>query len=456
MDDLGLALPLRARRRFPAPSDFSGGPFHNRPTRNSETIPMVLCCSRSVKLIPAIHRMPVKHIWINSLTMHRRAVCRGGEACPEKRLSSSFAAVFLTLFAPYARVLPGGIFERMQELFGKALAFMAATRVRCAAALSALLVFARNAWHSAERRLAEASPKLAVRARWLRGRAMRLPRPAVRLMAASTAVVLTLIALAIPGRDDGRILASVELALGSRGGAAAGAAPDEILIAPPPPTAAAVGGAESSPSGSASTQQQAGAQPQQAEEPEPAEEPNLAGLAEIPPELLAKQPKRKGDAAPRKASFAAFSETRENLPWKAVEPVVFTPMGPGQQQKAGAAAEQTTGSPAASTITSAEIGKWMKGKATKIMGAERTKPLYHFVVWVEPPTAMQAHVAGVSYDFSSPAVQPQSQASADRESGFKINAAGLVCADEITVTLRFDDGRVETTQIDGCELFNKA
>ncbi|ODR98816.1 hypothetical protein AUC68_06335 [Methyloceanibacter methanicus] len=98
----------------------------------------------------------------------------------------------------------------------------------------------------------------------------------------------------------------------------------------------------------------------------------------------------------------------------------------------------------------------MKGKATKIKGAERTKPLYHFVVWVEPPTALQGRVAGVSYDFSSPAVQPQSQASSDQTSGFKINAAGLACADEITVTLRFDDGRVEKTNIDGCELFNKA
>jgi len=44
----------------------------------------------------------------------------------------------------------------------------------------------------------------------------------------------------------------------------------------------------------------------------------------------------------------------------------------------------------------------------------------------------------------------------DHDSGFKINAAGLVCADEITVTLRFKDGRVEKTNIDGCELFNKA
>ena len=74
MDDLGLALPLRARRRFPAPSDFSVGPFHNRPTRNIESIPIVFCCSRSGKLIPAIHRAPLKRIRISGLTMHRRAV----------------------------------------------------------------------------------------------------------------------------------------------------------------------------------------------------------------------------------------------------------------------------------------------------------------------------------------------------------------------------------------------
>lgn len=342
----------------------------------------------------------------------------------------------------------------MDRLVGKALAFLAASGAAVSAALLPLFARASSAWHSGARRAAETFPKLAVRVRWLRGRAMRLPRPAVRLIVASTAVFLTLAALALPSRDGGRMLASVELALGGSGGGVAGATADEILIAPPPQAIASAGGAVSPPPAEASVQQLASAE-QPAEEPAQTAAPDLAGLNEIPPELLAKPPKRDGEGAPRKASFAAFSKAQENLPWKEVEPVVFKPMGPGEQHAAGSA-KTPPAAAAASTVSSADIGKWTKGKATKIMGAERTKPLYHFVVWLEPPTAMQARVAGVSYDFSSPAVQPQSQASSDRASGFKINAAGLVCAEEITVTLRFDDGHVETTRIDGCELFNKA
>lgn len=348
----------------------------------------------------------------------------------------------------------------MNRLVGKTLAFMAASRAALFAALSPLLAFASSVGRKVARRFAESFPELAVRGRWLRGRAMRLPRPAVRLIAASTAVVLTLAALALPGRDNGRMLASVELALGGSGGGVPGAHADEILITAPPQTLAATGSIPTPPALDAPEQQLTNTAPQpqepaQAEKPAQTQEPNLAGLAEIPPELLAKQGKRNGAGSARKASFAAFSEAQENLPWKEVEPVVFTPMGPGQQHKSGTAPAQSP-APGITKVSSADISKWTKGKATKIMGADRTKPLYHFVVWLEPPKALQGRVAGVSYDFSSPAVQPQSQASSDPGSGFKINAAGLACADEITVTLRFDDGRVETTHIDGCELFNKA
>ena len=59
LDDLGLALPLRVYRRFPAPSDFSVGPFHSRPTRKIKTIRLHLCCSRPGRLIPAIHRAQI-------------------------------------------------------------------------------------------------------------------------------------------------------------------------------------------------------------------------------------------------------------------------------------------------------------------------------------------------------------------------------------------------------------
>lgn len=275
---------------------------------------------------------------------------------------------------------------------------------------------------------------------------------------AGTALVLTLAALALPDRSDGGMLASVELALGSGAVAAAGKAADEILIEFPVQTdAAAVPESAEQMTAMVPAMLQAASEPQaelQTAEPQ-TKEPNLAGLAEIPEELMVDQPQPKKDKNRRTASFAAFSAAREKLPWGAVEPVAFAPMGPGQQQNPPGAVSSAA-SPAPLQVSGAQIGKWMKGKATKIKGAERTKPLYHFVIWVEPPEALQGRVSGVSYDFSSPAVQPQSQASSDRTSGFKINAAGLACSDKITVTLRFDDGRVEKTNIDGCELFNKA
>ena len=294
--------------------------------------------------------------------------------------------------------------------------------------------------------------RLALRAIWLSVEAAHLPRIAPRLVAASAVVVLMLLMLSLPlpRGDDARMLASVELNLGHRNArVTADASAEKILIeraAPAVPPLADV---------AAATPLVESPEPEAAKTERQEEEPNLAGLADIPEKLIAERPKRNGDRDRRKPSFAAYSETRENLPWNAVEPVVFTPMGPGQQQKAGSPAPQAVVSTSPKPAV-ADIGNWMKGKATKIMGASRTKPLYHFVVWVEPPKAMQAHVAGVSYDFSSPAVMPQSQASSDRDSGFKINAAGLACADQITVTLRFKDGRIEKTSIDGCELFNKA
>jgi hypothetical protein len=67
---------------------------------------------------------------------------------------------------------------------------------------------------------------------------------------------------------------------------------------------------------------------------------------------------------------------------------------------------------------------------------------------------VKARLVGVSYDFNSPAIRPQSQSSSDRGSGFRISAGGLACADEIVVTLRFDDGRVETAAVDGCKLLS--
>lgn len=185
------------------------------------------------------------------------------------------------------------------------------------------------------------------------------------------------------------------------------------------------------------------------------EEPNLAGLSEIPKELIWNRPEKEEDDKQR-ASFATFSKAQEQLPWDAVEPVPFTPIVAAKEQTPNVGGKTA---PAAATrapvkLASGDIGNWLKAKVREIKGADRSRPLYHFELWLEPPPAVKGRLVGVSYAFNSPAIRPQSQSSSDRGSGFRISAGGLACADEIVVTLRFDDGRVETAAVDGCKLLS--
>ena len=94
----------------------------------------------------------------------------------------------------------------------------------------------------------------------------------------------------------------------------------------------------------------------------------------------------------------------------------------------------------------------MKAKATEIKGVERARPLYHFEFWLEPPQEVRGSLASVAYEFNTPAVMPQSQVSREKETGFRISAGGLVCADKVTITLRFRDGRSQRVEVDGCKL----
>ena len=188
------------------------------------------------------------------------------------------------------------------------------------------------------------------------------------------------------------------------------------------------------------------------ETPTQDEEPNLQGLSEIPPELIWNRSHNdKKEAKPK--AFAEFSKGREQLPWDAVEPVPFAPL------KATPVAARSGGAkPTAASLQplrlpdSDDVAGWLKSKVTEIKGAARSRPLFHFELWLEPPAAMKQRLVGVAYDFSSPAIRPRSQASSDRANGFRISAGGLACADEIKMTLRFDDGSVHKVAVDGCTL----
>jgi hypothetical protein len=180
------------------------------------------------------------------------------------------------------------------------------------------------------------------------------------------------------------------------------------------------------------------------------EEPNLEGLSEIPRELIWNRPQDKDKAKPK--AFAAFSKAREQLPWDAVEPVPFSPLPETAPSPVQAVHQATVPRQPLDLPDGGQVAGWVKSKVTEIKGAERSRPLYHFELWLEPPAEVKRRLVGVSYAFSTPAIRPQSQASSDQASGFRISAGGLACADEITLTLRFDDGRSQKVAVDGCKL----
>jgi hypothetical protein len=182
-------------------------------------------------------------------------------------------------------------------------------------------------------------------------------------------------------------------------------------------------------------------------------EPNLKGLAEIPLKPWVRDDAKPEDERRNVSVPAGGGRTGETLPWDAVEPVPFDATTPASPQAKGAAPQPSPPQPARVALpANTVIAGWVKAKATEIKGFERVRPLYHFEFWIEPPESMKGSVDAVTYEFNTPAVMPQMQVSRERQTGFRIAAGGLVCADKVTVTLRFKDGRAQTVEVDGCKL----
>ena len=182
-------------------------------------------------------------------------------------------------------------------------------------------------------------------------------------------------------------------------------------------------------------------------------EARLEGLGEIPLKPWVRDHSESERERPNVSVPAGGAQQGEKLPWDAVEPVPFDDLAPApsQDKAAGAEAPQPQ-SPLAELPAEAKVAAWVKAKATEVKGVERARPLYHFEFWLEPPQEVRGSLASVAYEFNTPAVMPQSQVSREKETGFRISAGGLVCADKVTVTLRFRDGRSQRVEVDGCKL----
>jgi hypothetical protein len=187
--------------------------------------------------------------------------------------------------------------------------------------------------------------------------------------------------------------------------------------------------------------------------PKVAGEPRLDGLADIPlGDWIRQKATSETDDQSASDDAAPAPKTREDLPWDAVEPVPFGPVTAAVAPPEANAPAKPAAVAAIQLPASGEMESWVKAKATEIKGGDRARALYHFEFWLEPPEEMKRRLAAVAYEFNTPAVMPQSQMSRDQETGFRISAGGLTCADKVTVTLKFSDGRSQQVAVDGCKL----
>jgi hypothetical protein len=182
-------------------------------------------------------------------------------------------------------------------------------------------------------------------------------------------------------------------------------------------------------------------------------EPNLEGLAEIPLKPWVRDDAEAEEERRNVSVPAGGGQAGEKLPWDAVEPVPFDATAPASPQTKRTEPQAPSPQPARVALpANTVIAGWVKAKATEIKGVERTRPLYHFEFWIEPPPSLKGSVDAVTYEFNTPAVMPQMQSSREKQTGFRISAGGLVCADNVRVTLKFKDGRSQTVEVDGCKL----
>jgi hypothetical protein len=155
-------------------------------------------------------------------------------------------------------------------------------------------------------------------------------------------------------------------------------------------------------------------------------------------------------------SFATDSGGREILPWDAVKPFPLDSDEPESAAKSAEAPPPSAPQPGllqpVKLPESREVEGWVKTKATEIKGEDRGRPLFHVELWLEPPEQVKQRLVAVAYDFSTPAVMPQTQISSEKKTGFRVSVGGLACADKITVTLRFNDGQSQQVAVDGCKL----
>ena len=143
------------------------------------------------------------------------------------------------------------------------------------------------------------------------------------------------------------------------------------------------------------------------------------------------------------------------LPWDATEPIPYSrqaSLEPGTPSIEPARMAPPDGNETLAPLSADEAQSWVRANKKTFKGANRARPMLHFELWLEPPAAIRERILSVSYAVEAGAVQPRSQQSRERQTGFRVGFGGLGCADRIKLTMLFNDGRSQDVDLDGCNL----
>ena len=160
---------------------------------------------------------------------------------------------------------------------------------------------------------------------------------------------------------------------------------------------------------------------------------DIAALASLPDDTQTQSPAEPAPDRPAQAASASGVS-----PWHLTEPMPYPPV----TARSKPAVAATVGLAPVQLPKSGNVEAWVKASAR----AEG------FELWVEPPAALKQRLIAVAYESSATSAEPRVQESREPSTGFRVRFAGSACADQITLTLKFDDGQTRKVAVDGCKL----
>lgn len=107
--------------------------------------------------------------------------------------------------------------------------------------------------------------------------------------------------------------------------------------------------------------------------------------------------------------------------------------------------------------SASELEGWVKSAAQEFVGGVDSQGniLYRFDVWLDAPADKKERIASVDYMYDAPSATPAAQASSDRASGFRVKFGGLTCAQQVSMTVTFNNGDKREARVNGCQILDR-